>query len=200
MTETKLIVFVKQPEIGKVKTRLAKDIGDKKALEVYKKLLQKTADIIEESQWPTFVYYKDQVGKNDYFSFPWVIKKTQSNGDLGKKMLDAFVEVKEETEANKIIIIGSDCYDLSLQHLEKASKKLDDSDVVIGPSNDGGYYLLGLKSINDELFSGIEWSTPEVLDKTIEKCKSLGLKIDFIEQLIDIDTLEDLNSINQGSL
>ncbi|MCX2745118.1 TIGR04282 family arsenosugar biosynthesis glycosyltransferase [Mangrovivirga sp. M17] len=200
MTEAKLIVFVKQPEIGKVKTRLAKDIGEEKALQIYKKLLKKTAELIEESHWPTFVYYKDQIGKNDHFSIPWVIKKTQSEGDLGKKMHDAFVEVKEETEADKIIIIGSDCYDLSLEHLEIAAQKLDNNDVVIGPSNDGGYYLLGLKSIYKKLFSGIKWSTPEVLDKTIEKCNSLGLKIDFIEQLIDIDTLDDLNSINHSSL
>ncbi|NMM49512.1 TIGR04282 family arsenosugar biosynthesis glycosyltransferase [Marinigracilibium pacificum] len=195
MSNTKLIVFVKRPEKGKVKTRLAKDLGDDKALEIYTKLLLHTASLIEEIEWPTFVYYKDEIVRNDLFSLPWVIKKVQSNGDLGAKMKNAFVEVKEETEAEKIIIIGSDCYDLATDHLIMASEKLNNHDVVIGPSNDGGYYLLGLKSIQSNLFNNIEWSTETVLAETIKKCKESGLSIHLIEELVDIDTIEDLKSI-----
>ncbi|MEX2380095.1 MAG: TIGR04282 family arsenosugar biosynthesis glycosyltransferase [Vicingaceae bacterium] len=184
-----LLIFIKNPILGRVKSRLAVDIGEEKALAVYRDLLQKTRKEAEQLKGVRCrLYYSDFIDENDEWSDEFFEKRLQSNGDLGQKMHGAFRESMNE----KTVIIGSDCFDLTNRHIEAAFQKLDESDVVLGPANDGGYYLLGMTNYFSQLFEGIEWSTNAVLKQTIRQAKSLNLKITFLAELVDLDTISDL--------
>jgi len=194
MSKNALIVFVKNPIIGKAKTRLAAAIGDEKALEVYHQLLSRTKDITQNLDGNKYLFYSDFIDENDKWNSLDFIKKLQSKNDLGAKMFNAFESVFKENE--KVMIIGSDCYDLTTETLEKAFLALNESDTVIGPANDGGYYLLGMNNLYKELFFEIEWSTDKVLKTTIEKINKLNLSYHLLPELIDVDTITDLKSTN----
>jgi len=184
-----LLIFVKNPILGHVKSRLAADIGEEKALAVYLDLVEKTRKETEQLTGVRCVlYYSNFIDKDDEWSSDFFEKRLQSKGDLGDKMQKAF----QESSDDKVIIIGSDCYDLQREHIEKAFDKLNSIDIVIGPANDGGYYLLGMKKLYPELFEGVDWSTEKVLTQTLDKIKSLNLSVGFLEELVDLDTLRDL--------
>lgn len=184
-----LIVFVKNPVLGTVKTRLANSIGDEKALEVYQDLVEKCRNECLEVNAERHLFYSKQIAKDSWDEIAFS-KHLQSDGDLGDKITDAFR--KTFKEQGKVIIIGSDCYDLDAAVIEEAFQKLDFSDVVIGPANDGGYYLLGTKFFHPELFQNITWSTELVLKETIQQANSKNLSVNLLKELIDLDTLEDL--------
>jgi rSAM/selenodomain-associated transferase 1 len=186
-----LIIFVKNPEIGKVKTRLAASIGDHKALEVYLHLLQHTAKLAQGISVDKTVYYADQVEENDLFENTVFKKEVQVEGDLGVKMNAAF-EQSFQLGCNKVIIIGSDCLELSTDDLERAFELLETNDVVLGPAIDGGYYLIGLKRAFNQLFEHKPWSTDQVLQLTIKDIKRAQKTLAFLDEKRDIDTLEDL--------
>ena len=184
-----LLIFVKNPILGQVKSRLAADIGEEKALTVYRDLIEKTRkETVQLTDVRHLLYYSDFINKYDEWSSDFFEKRLQSKGDLGDKMQKAF----QESNDDKMIIIGSDCYDLQKEHIEKAFDKLNSIDIVIGPANDGGYYLLGMKKLYPELFEGVDWSTEKVLTQTLDKIKSLNLSVGFLEELVDLDTLRDL--------
>jgi rSAM/selenodomain-associated transferase 1 len=184
-----LIVFIKNPVIGTVKTRLAKSIGDESALQVYRDLMEKSRKETQEVSADRFLFYSKEI-KADNWSTEHFYKQLQAEGDLGFKMKSAFAEVIKKN--SKTIIIGSDCYDLTSTIIETAFKELDSNDLVIGPANDGGYYLLGINKFMPELFEEIEWSTEVVLQQTLEKAKQLELKVKCLQELIDIDNIDDL--------
>lgn len=184
-----LIIFLKNPILGQVKSRLAADIGEEKALAVYRDLVEKTRkETVQLTDVRCVLYYSDFIDLNDEWSDRLFDKRLQKKGDLGVKMRSAF----SENPGGKTVIIGSDCYDLQREHIEKAFDKLNSIDIVIGPANDGGYYLLGMKGYYPELFDAIDWSTEKVLTQTLEKTKSLNLSVGFLEELVDLDTLRDL--------
>ncbi|MBL4710738.1 MAG: TIGR04282 family arsenosugar biosynthesis glycosyltransferase [Flavobacteriales bacterium] len=185
-----LIIFIKNPVLGTVKTRLAKSIGDKAALNVYRDLMQKCQLESLSTNAIRHLFYSKQIIENDDWSNIEFEKKLQVEGGLGIKISEAFKLIFSK-EA-KVIVIGSDCYDLSADMMEDAFKKLDDSDLVIGPANDGGYYLLGTKKIYPSLFEGINWSTETVLEETLDQASKLNLSVAILEELVDLDTLEDL--------
>lgn len=189
-----LIIFVRKPELGKVKTRLAATMGEEKALAVYRKLLEHTHYISEGVKAERFVLYCDEIEENDLWSDGNFIKRLQSPGDLGEKMHNAFAGLFDEGY-NDVAIIGSDCYELTTAIIEDAFKMLQQNDLVIGPANDGGYYLLGMKKLCMELFSNIEWSTEKVLTQSLAASTSAGLSYSLLPQLTDIDTEADLNSM-----
>jgi len=184
-----LIVFVKNPVLGTVKTRLAASIGDEKALEVYKDLIEKCRNECLTVDAKKNLFYSKQI-LNDAWHNNTFKKHIQVGGDLGDKITAAFREIFKEE--GKVIIIGSDCYDLDAKTIEEAFEKLADSDVVIGPANDGGYYLLGTNSFQPELFQNITWSTELVLGETIQQAKFKNLSVSLLKELIDLDTIEDL--------
>jgi rSAM/selenodomain-associated transferase 1 len=168
---------------------LAADIGEEKALAVYRDLLEKTCRETKKLKGVRrLLYYSNFIDNDDDWSSDIFKKRLQSKGDLGGKMQTAFQESMDE----KTVIIGSDCYDLTTQHIESAFQKLDESDVVIGPANDGGYYLLGMSNYYPRLFEDINWSTKRVLKQTLQQAKSLNLKVSFLEELVDLDTFSDL--------
>ena len=114
----------------------------------------------------------------------------QESGDLGERMAKAFKFVLE-LDFTQAFIIGTDCPDLNEEHLAQGISFLEKKDIVIGPANDGGYYLLGMKKWQPELFQGVSWSTSKVLEQTLAQAHSLGLSSSLLETLIDIDTKED---------
>lgn len=194
---TALIIFVRHPESGKVKTRLAKVIGEAKALAVYKLLLNHTHQITLPLNCSKFVYYADQVAENDLWSSPGYTKKQQLGNNLGERMCSAFQELFDQG-FKKALIIGSDCYQLRTELLQEAIQLLETHQVVIGPTFDGGYYLLGSDHFIPGLFAGKAWSTDQVTKQTLEDVNSLGLSCQLLKQLHDVDEAEDLevNRIN----
>ena len=184
-----LIIFTRNPELGKVKTRLAKTIGDEKALIVYNDLLLHTKNETKAIKCDKFVFYDSVIVKEDIWSQDFYQKKRQSTGDLGQRMQDAFASLFEMGYQN-CIIIGSDLLDLKAMLIETAFKKLKDHDVVIGPAEDGGYYLLGLKKNNTLIFQNKDWGTSTVFEATVRDLATL--KVCLLDTLNDIDTFDDL--------
>jgi uncharacterized protein len=189
MKNSALIIFVRNPVLGKVKTRLSKTIGSKKALEVYKELLCHTMTQTKPVDADRYVFYDTEVDQNDIWHEKIFYKKVQSGIDLGQKMQNAFQDVLD-LGYKKVVIIGSDLFDLTTNHIINAFDKLEKNDAVIGPAEDGGYYLLGIKKIIDTVFQDKNWGTATVLNDTLENLKNY--KTDFLEILNDIDTFEDL--------
>jgi len=184
-----LIIFTKNPELGKVKTRLAKSIGNKAALDIYKFLLSHTVSVTKSLEVDKIVYYSEEIPDEDLWPSESFNKKVQSGRDLGEKMKNAFQETFN-SGYRRVIIVGSDLLDLSRDDLEQAFLELKKNDVVIGPAEDGGYYLLGMKSLNSEVFKNKAWSTSSVLSDTLKDLE--GKKIKILETRNDIDEIQDL--------
>ena len=187
-----LIIFTKNPELGKCKTRLAKSIGDTAALEVYKKLLQHTAKVTQDLSADKVVFNNIEPIDQDDFSSTYFSKKTQRGDDLGEKMSNAFQE-GFQNNYEKVVIIGSDLYDLQTRDIDEAFLQLTHNDYVIGPAKDGGYYLLGMKKFTPEVFQEINWSTATVLKETLHILKNK--KVALLTQKNDIDTIDDIKNI-----
>ena len=196
MMKKAIIIFVRNPELGKVKTRLAKELGEEKTLEVYNGLLQHTHDVATKVDCNKFVYYADSINENDLWENDLFQKRLQAGEILGDRMMLAFMELFQ-LEYSKLLIIGSDCPELTNFIIDDAFEMLDINDVVVGPSLDGGYYLLGLKKLIPELFANKQWSTHTVLADTIKDMVRLQKTCFFLPELSDIDTLDDLQKYQQ---
>lgn len=168
---------------------MAASIGDKAALKVYKKLLDYTRETIVEASAKKYLYYHESVVKDDW-STSQFHKQVQRGETLGQRMTNAFTEVFRNVQS--AIIIGSDCPELEVSIINEAFEALQNNDVVIGPSTDGGYYLLGMRKCQTALFDNIPWSTSSVLEETLKKCDDLSLEVHTLTTLHDIDTIEDL--------
>jgi hypothetical protein len=190
VNNNKIIVFVKNAVPGKVKTRLAKTIGDKEALEVYLRLLGITKKEVLKVDAKKEVWYAWEIGKDDIWEENNFAKKTQTEGDLGKKMKHAFNQ-SFKSGSDKIVLIGSDCPTLTSKIMGEAFAKLDDNDVVFGPSEDGGYYLIGMSSFKPEVLEGIDWSTEKVMEQTEQQARENNISLAKLEPLNDIDNEED---------
>jgi len=186
-----LIIFVRHPELGKVKTRLAASIGDEATLIIYQKLLQHTFNISNSIDADKHVFYSEKVIEDDLWEGERFFKGLQQDTDLGNRMKHAFEKVFEKGY-EKVGIIGSDSYELSAQIITDAFERLDQTDIVIGPAKDGGYYLLALKDYVKDIFQNIEWSTGKVLRQTIEVIKQKGYSYALLPLLTDVDTIDDL--------
>lgn len=186
-TQNKLIIFVKNEEAGRVKTRLAKAVGDEQALEIYRKLLRYTFGQVYSLKVVKEVSYSRFIAKNDLWEDGDFIKQLQKGDGLGQRMSDAFRRSFEEEGMEKVVIIGSDCAELTTDILREAFKRLEDHDIVIGPADDGGYYLLGMSKFIPELFIDISWSTGAVLDQTLRKAEMGNASYYKLEQLHDVD-------------
>jgi hypothetical protein len=184
-----LIIFVRNPVLGKVKTRIAATIGDENALAVYKYLLHHTKDITESLAVAKFVFYADGVTANDLWN--GYEKFLQSGTDLGERMRNAFEWVLEKGY-DKIIIIGSDCFELDEKMIAAAFLKLNDYDIVIGPAADGGYYLLGMQSPFKNLFKDITWSSSRVFNETNKQIEQQKLSLFLFPSLNDVDEEKDI--------
>ncbi len=188
---SKLIIFVKNPILGRAKTRLAESIGAEGALAIYELLLEKTAAITQDLPIDKVIYYDQFIDQNDMWSNDLFEKDLQAKGNLGNRMEAAFYKAFNEGY-DKVCIIGSDCYDLSEEYLKLAYGTLDNDDAVIGPAKDGGYYLLGLSGFYPHFFKDKVWSTNTVAQDTIKDFEKLGLSFSELPPLSDVDVEEDL--------
>jgi hypothetical protein len=183
-----LIIFVRNPELGKVKTRLAAQIGKEEALAVYIKLLEHTQEICNSISADKYLFGTEN--ENDV-CWDGFLNAKQQGENLGSRMQNAFEKLFVKGY-EKIIIIGSDCPTLTSDNIEKAMDELENKDAVIGPAEDGGYYLLGLKKMYANLFQTKLWSTSTVYEDTIKDFKNLSLKYYILPVLSDVDEAKDI--------
>lgn len=186
-----LLIFVKNAVESKVKTRLAATLGNTVALKVYRQLLEHTKKCTKLLSADKIIFYSDYFEDDDSWNNDVYHKEVQKGNNLGERMENAF-EYAFEQGNDQVAIIGSDCFEISSEIIENAFAQLEHCDVVLGPALDGGYYLLGTKSLYRELFCDISWSTNQVLKQTIKGCTKLGLKITTLKELSDIDNEADL--------
>lgn len=184
-----LIIFTRNPVLGKVKTRLAKTVGDKTALDIYTFLLKKTKEITLDSHCDKVVYYSEKLIKNDIWNCNSFRKEVQSGEDLGAKMKNSFYDAFENNY-RKVVLIGSDIYDLESYHINEAFKKLETNDVVMGPALDGGYYLIGLKKMHPKIFDNKKWGSSTVRKDTLKNLEKVDVHL--LPILNDVDVIEDI--------
>ena len=194
MSKGLLIIMVRNPVLGKVKTRLAASIGPARALEIYHKLLEKTSKITRELPVDKVVFYSEFIDEDDLWDPEVYQTQIQAPGDLGERIATAFNWGFNSGYRN-ICVIGSDCYELSSTIIEEGFTTLEDHDAVLGPSRDGGYYLLGINQMHPELFRHKDWGTDSVAVDTMADFKSLGLTYGLLRPLNDIDEESDLNDL-----
>lgn len=161
-------------------------------MEIYQFLLRHTRTITQELPTEKWVYYSEEIWEDDLWNTKGYQKKLQHGEDLGTRMKNAFEE-GFQMGFEKIVIIGSDMYDLSQEDLQRAFEHLDQHDFVVGPAEDGGYYLLGMKRLKECLFEGKNWGNDTVLQSTLNDLK--GEKHLLLETRNDVDHYEDIVNI-----
>ncbi len=188
-------VFAKYPTPGKAKTRLIPALGAEGAAELHEQMLRHTLKTVAElassrpvgvTVWQTGAQTRDFA---DRFA-PSTPCREQTGGDLGERMHNAFVAML--SEADRAIIVGADCPELSSGLLEDAFDALERNDLVLGPAADGGYYLVGLRRPTIGLFRGVAWGTGGVLGETLTRAADLGLRTRLLGVLSDVDDPEDI--------
>ena len=188
MNKALVIVFVKNIKLGKVKTRLAKTIGNRGAFEVYSELVKVTEKATEDLSIDKRIYFSDAVvdtkWKKDY-------KTVQQGVDLGERMKNAFKKGFEDGY-ERIVLIGSDLPDITANHINKGLDALKINEVVFGPAEDGGYYLIGLSKMHNFVFDNKPWSKTHLLEETLSELKDKQVTFTTLEVLNDIDNYEDL--------
>lgn len=192
MRKKLLIIFVKNIKLGKVKTRLAKSIGNEAAFEVYKELVNITENETNNLTIDKRIYFSDAVvetkWQNDF-------KTIQYGIDLGERMQNAFAD-GFNLGYEDIILIGSDLPDISNVIIESGFKALEKIEVVFGPAEDGGYYLVGMNKLHSFIFEDKPWSQPHLLDVSLNELNKNNVGFSLLEILNDIDTYEDLMGSN----
>ncbi len=188
-----LIIFTRNPELGKVKTRLAKSVGDEIALKIYTFLLKHTVEITEKLNVDKYVFYSENIHRDDMWNPDIFRKKLQTGSDLGERMKNAFSDILG-MGYEKAIIIGSDMFDLTKNDLETAYDALETTAFVIGPATDGGYYLLGMKELNSDIFQNKTWGTSKVLEATLNDLKDE--KYLLLDERNDVDYYEDIKNVD----
>jgi len=194
-----LIIFAKYPEPGKVKTRLSVDIGEKKAIFFYKLFVETVVKNTESKCFERRLFYSPQNSGKKFSE--WLGNSIrfypQKGSTLGERLSNAFRSVFDKG-AKKVIVIGTDAPLINNKVIEEALEKLKKSTAVIGPSYDGGYYLLGLSVFYVDLFMNIDWSTPKVFEQTVNTLRTLGINHSLLDKQFDIDTGKDLNRLKEN--
>ncbi|MFO8028913.1 MAG: TIGR04283 family arsenosugar biosynthesis glycosyltransferase [Cyclonatronaceae bacterium] len=201
-----LIIFVKNAEPGHVKTRLAADLGEKETMEVYMRLVAHTMEQAAGARTMAepFVYFSREiparwpdvkrdgmpVARSGMDLFKDASVRVQQGRDLGQRMKRAFQEVYS-AGYDRAVIIGSDCPELDTSYLEQAFSALESHDAVAGPAIDGGYYLLGMRTLHPGVFDNKPWSTDSVFERTLQDFKQAGLRTYLLPELRDLDTIGD---------
>ncbi|MCP4335706.1 MAG: glycosyltransferase [Gammaproteobacteria bacterium] len=181
-------IFAKPPYPGSVKTRLIPDIGADKAASVYRYCLEYTLEVARESGLEYQLFLSETC---DDVLFQQEEHSLQKGDDLGQRMYHAFQELLD-TASDGVLIIGTDCLDLTPMHLQDAACSLADHELVLIPALDGGYALIGCTTIEPGLFRDLRWSTDKVYRQTVANAQRLNYRVKSLETLRDIDTLQDL--------
>jgi rSAM/selenodomain-associated transferase 1 len=194
-----LLIFAREPVLGRVKTRLAADIGPVAALATYRELLALTAAAVATAQVPATVWLAEAPApfasptqpRPEWPGLPWRVQPPADS--LGERMGHAFAEAFA-AGAERVVIIGTDCPGLTAAVLRQAFDQLMMHDLVAGPATDGGYYLLGMKQLHSDLFANKQWSTASVLADTLVDAAQLGLRVAQLPTLADVDSARDLDA------
>ena len=193
----RLLLFARLPEKGKVKTRLARAIGEEAACDLYRCLVADSLSLARRSGYPTTVFYfprtaSPEVSLGLTCGFPCL---PQTGRDLGERMYNAFRTAFRDT--GEAVLMGSDVPDLPPSFLDEAFEGLKGHDAVIGPAGDGGYYLIGFSSgaLLSSPFSGMEWGGPSVFQNTLRILRDHDLKVHVLPQWRDVDEYEDLSAL-----
>ena len=195
MVNKTLIIFAKLPRPGEVKTRLGSEVGMSEASEIYQEFAQHAfsiGDQLSAKGVKIYLFYDARASKEDIQA--WVrhsfVLTPQVGETLGERMYNAFEKTFNEG-AHRSIVIGTDVPELDTATVLNAFELLDSHKVVVGPSTDGGYYLLGMNRPTKEIFKGIKWSTDSVCRETIKRLDLLSLSYSVLPELADIDTKDD---------
>jgi rSAM/selenodomain-associated transferase 1 len=186
MSKQLLIVFVKNLTLGKVKTRLAKTIGNNNAFNIYKELVSITEKATVNITIEKHIYFS-----NEIINSKWITdeKFVQTGEDIGERMFNAFKNSFAKGY-EQILLIGSDLPDISEEIILKGFEALNQSEVTFGPAQDGGYYLIGMNTLPPTIFQNKPWSQSSLLRTTLEELNDYSL----LGKLNDIDTIEDLRN------
>ena len=187
-----LIVFARAPELGRVKTRLAAEVGDGAALRAYRTLAEQViAAASASTTYSMTVAYTppDAEPAMRQWLGPGVMLRPQSGADLGARMAAAIADAISGG-AERVVVIGTDCPDVTADVVAEAFTRLGVADVVLGPASDGGYYLIGMSRPHRELFEGVPWSSAETLRATLARARAGGLSVALLDERRDIDTVE----------
>lgn len=196
----RIAVFAREPELGKVKSRLAAAVGDEAALAIYQSMLARVAALVDQftsAEWDLWV-----TSNYSHENFISICNKRniylQKGGDLGAKMGFAIEQSLSRVGVDAVILIGTDCPALTQAYLERARVALDEgSDVVLGPAEDGGYVLIGARRPIPSLFEGVSWGTERVLEQTLARLEASQLSYQLLDTLWDVDRPEDLQRLQQ---
>jgi len=192
-----VIVFTRYPEPGETKTRLIPRLGAGGAAELQRRMAERAISRVRElaKTRPISIEVRYQ-GGDPFLMSQWlgsdILYLEQEGNDLGERMLTAFVEAFHNG-AESVLLMGTDCPGMSAPILEKGFQELDRSDLVFGPAEDGGYYLIGLKRVCPDLFFNVPWGTEKVLERTLEIARLQGLRTVLVDRLHDVDRPEDLH-------
>ena len=181
------IVMCKAPELGKVKTRLAAEIGNAQALRVYEALLRITLQSSTSSTWETVLAVDGDRTRMPQHSHRTI---AQRGDELGVRICNAIIDAGSY---ERIVVIGADAPRVTHRHIADAFHALESHDVVLGPATDGGYWLIGMQQLHPDLFADIPWSTDRVLACTLERCEQHARTVALLETLSDIDVRADLD-------
>lgn len=183
-------VFAKPPVVGKVKTRLIVDLDEKVAADIYRFCLDYSLNLVRRSGYEYQIWLSedsaDEIFRGEAYNL-------QEGGDLGSRMLQAISSQLRLNDAAKVILIGSDCLDITHNHLQQVDEALNYSDIALLPTLDGGYALIACRKVDAGLFADVEWSCSKVLDQTLKNARNLNYSVKLLETVRDIDTLHDVN-------
>ena len=191
--KTCVVVFGREPIPGEVKSRLVAGIGAEAAARVYAAILEHTLEVARNSG-ARVVLSLAEVPSGSWARDVGAVVEIQRGKDLGDRMDDAFARRFAEGE-RRVVMVGSDCPWFTATHVAKASAKLGGADAVLGPAADGGYWLVAQRPPGLAMFARIPWSSPETLEETRKRISALGGNWFELEELVDIDTLEDLDLV-----
>ncbi len=190
-----LIIFTKALHICRVKTRLWPALSHRECLLLYRLLLQSTIEQLIDSNQYNIVIYSTAIHTRR--ALPYNLSyKIQRGHDLGVRMHNAINN--ELNYAQRVMLIGSDCFNFTMHFIESAFKRINKgNDIIVSPTVDGGYCLIGMQSSHQELFKHISWSTDYVLQQTQHNAKQHGKNLMLTEYMHDIDTINDLHVLNK---
>lgn len=202
-TDLALIVFVKYPEPGKVKTRLAKFVGFERAAELYREFAAMTfrngESLAHAARFAFFTPAEKEAELRTMFPGEWHWLEQHTSSNLGVRIHHAILSVRAQGY-QRVLTIGTDSPNLPLAYLEQAAAALHTHDLVLGPAEDGGYYLIGVKAAPLALFEGIAWSTEKVFAQTLERAEALKFTTHTLPMWYDVDDLATLEKFNTARL
>ncbi len=184
-----LVIFVKAPRMGRVKTRLTKDIGNFKAWRFYRRTVKGLVKRVGKGKWKTIICISPDDYKGSFFDKRYSVM-AQGGGDLGQRMQRVFDDVPK----GKLVLIGGDIPTIEKHHITRAFDALKNNQVAFGPAEDGGFWLVGMRRTRNRIapFANVRWSSEDTMKETSANIKS-NVRVAYVDMLNDVDTAADLS-------